>query len=70
MFEDQFHQLRNPPNIGGVTSGEYVLDWLQLALNGKLKKNHKRVAYIKMKGDGPWGDCEWTPTVKPGQAYF
>ena len=29
-----------------------------------------RIAYIKESGDGPWGDCEWTPTVKPGQAYF
>ena len=70
VFEDQFHQLRSPPNIGGLTSGEYVLDWLQLALGGKLKKNHKRMAYIRNKGDGPWGNCEWVPPVKGGQAYF
>ena len=70
VFEDQFHQLRSPPNIGGLTSGEYVLDWLQLALGGKLKKNHKRMAYITNKGDGPWGDCEWVPPVRGGQAYF
>ena len=70
VFEDQFHQLRSPPNIGGLTSGEYVLDWLQLAMGDKLKKNHKRVAYIANKGDGPWGDCEWVPPVRGGQAYF
>ena len=70
VFEDQFHQLRSPPNIGGLTSGEYVLDWLQLALGmygHKLKKNHKRIAYIRNKGDGPWGDCEWVPPVRPGR---
>ena len=73
VFEDQFHQLRSPPNLGGLTSGEYVLDWLQLALGmngGKLKKGHKRIAYLKNKGDGPWGDCEWVPPIKAGQAYF
>ena len=73
VFEDQFHQLRSPPNLGGLTSGEYVLDWLQLALGmngGKLKKGHKRIAHLKNKGDGPWGDCEWVPPIKAGQAYF
>ena len=73
VFEDQFHQLRSPPNIGGLTSGEYVLDWLQLALGmngGKLKKNHKRIAYLKNNGDGPWGNCEWVPPVGKGKAYF
>jgi hypothetical protein len=69
-FEDQFHQLRRPPNIGGLTSGEYVLDWLQPAMSGKLKKYHQRIAYIENKGDGLWGDCEWVPPTKPGQVYF
>jgi dipeptidyl aminopeptidase/acylaminoacyl peptidase len=71
VFENQFHQLRIVPNLGGLTSNEYVLDWLQLALTGKgVSRRHDRVAYIKENGDGPWGDCEWKPPVKGGQAYF
>jgi len=50
--------------------GEYVLDWLQLAMGGSLKKNHQRIAYIRNKGNGLWGDCEWAPPVKGEQAYF
>ena len=34
------------------------------------KTNDKRIAYVSNKGDGPFGDCEWTPTIKPGEAYF
>ena len=26
--------------------------------------------YVRQQGDGPFGDCEWTPPVGPGQAYF
>ena len=41
------------------------------ALTGRgLPARHRRIAYIREAGDGPWGKCEWTPTVKPGQAYF
>ncbi|SVC65493.1 uncharacterized protein METZ01_LOCUS318347, partial [marine metagenome] len=32
--------------------------------------NDGRIAYVANGGDGPFGDCEWTPTVEPGQAYF
>jgi hypothetical protein len=38
---------------------------LDLALNMR-----GRIAYVKEHGDGPWGDCEWTPPIKRGQAYF
>ena len=45
------------------------MDWLQRALvDGKT--NDKRIAYVNNKGDGPFGDCEWEPTIKPGEAYF
>ena len=26
--------------------------------------------YVRQQGDSPFGDCEWTPPVGPGQAYF
>ena len=34
------------------------------------KTNDKRIAYVSNKGDGPFGDCEWKPTIKSGEAYF
>jgi pimeloyl-ACP methyl ester carboxylesterase len=71
VFENQYHPQRSLSNLGGLDNHEYVLDWLHDVLMGKgLSKRHRRIAYIKETGDGPWGDCEWTPTVKPGQAYF
>lgn len=70
IFENQFHQLRSVPNVGGLTSNEYVLDWLQLVFNRGLSKRHNRIAYIRENGDGPWGKCEWRPPVKGRQAYF
>ena len=71
VFENQFHQLKSLPNLGGLDGHEYVFDWLSMALNGKgLSKRHSRIAYIRENGDGPWGACEWTPPIKAGQAYF
>ena len=70
IFENQFHQLRVVPNLGGLTSNEYVLDWIQTAFDGTLSKPHNRIAYIRENGDGPWGKCEWTPPVKGRHAYF
>jgi len=71
VFENQHHVLWGMNNIGGLDCHEYVFDWLKTALQGKgLAKNHSRAAYIKEYGNEPWGQCEWTPTVKSGQAYF
>ena len=71
IFENQFHQLKSLPNLGGLDGHNYVFDWLANLLQGKgLRKNHSRIAYIRENGDGPWGDCDWTPPVRPGQAYF
>ncbi len=39
---------------------QWMLD-LALNMRGRVQN---------FEGDGPWGDCGWTPTVKPGQAYF
>ena len=69
VIEDQFHPLWGIPNLGKLDCHHYIMDWLQRALvDGKT--NDKRIAYVNNKGDGPFGDCEWEPTIKPGEAYF
>lgn len=71
IFENQYHPQRGLSNLGGLDNYEYLFDWLHNVLMGKgLPKGHRRIAYVKEHGDGPWGKCEWKPTVKPGQAYF
>ena len=71
VFENQYHPQRSLSNLGSLANHEYVVDWLHDVLVGKgISKRHKRIAYIKESGDGPWGNCEWKPTVRPGQAYF
>jgi len=71
VFENQHHVLWGINNLGGLDGHDYFLDWLQAIFSGKgLPKDHNRLAYIRENGDGPWGNCEWEPTVNPGQAYF
>ena len=69
VIEDQFHPLWGIPNLGKLDCHHYIMDWLQRALvDGKT--NDKRIAYVSNKGDGPFGNCDWKPTIKPGEAYF
>jgi hypothetical protein len=69
VFENQFHPLVNLRNLGGLDNHQYIVDWLHRVLfDGKV--NDDRVAYVKENGEGPFGNCEWTPPVKPGQPYF
>jgi dipeptidyl aminopeptidase/acylaminoacyl peptidase len=71
VVENQYHPLWALPNFGGLDCHEYVFDWLKALFSGKrVPKKRGRIAYIKENGDGPWGDCEWTPPIKKGQAYF
>jgi pimeloyl-ACP methyl ester carboxylesterase len=71
VIENQYHPLWGLPNLGGLDCHEYVLDWLQALFSKKLTpKKSGRIAYVKENGDGPWGNCEWTPPIKRGQAYF
>ncbi len=71
VFENQYHPLWGISNLGGMDCHDYVLDWLRDVLAGKgLPKRHRRIAYIRENGDGPWGKCDWTPPIKAGQAYF
>ncbi len=71
VFENQFHPLSKLANLGSLDCHDYVLDWLGMVLMGQgLAPDHDRTAYIRQNGDGPWGDCEWTPPVAPGQRYF
>ena len=69
VIEDQFHPLWGLPNLGGLDCHQYVIDWLQRVLVNETT-NDGRIAYVAKAGDGPFGDCEWSPTVGPGQAYF
>ena len=69
VVEDQFHPLWGLPNLGGLYCHDYVADWCARALiDGKTEKDG--IAYVEVKGDGPFGDCEWTPPVGPNEAYF
>ncbi|MBI2177831.1 MAG: alpha/beta fold hydrolase [Candidatus Tectomicrobia bacterium] len=69
VIENQFHPLVSLKNLGGTDHHQPILDWLQRVLvQGRV--NQRRVAYVKESGDGPFGDCEWTPPVRPGQPYF
>lgn len=71
VMENQYHPLWGIANLGGMDCHEYVLDWLRALFSGKrLPKQRGRIAYIRENGDGPWGDCEWTPPTRPRQAYF
>ena len=71
VFENQYHPLWSIANLGGMDCHDYVMDWLKLTFSGKRKPTKRgRIAYIKEGGDGPWGKCDWTPPIKPGQAYF
>ncbi len=49
-----------------------MFDWLNRHFidGGGLPAGHDRTAYIEKGGDGPFGECEWTPPVGPGEVYF
>jgi pimeloyl-ACP methyl ester carboxylesterase len=71
VMENQYHPLWGIPNLGGMDCHDYVLDWLRALFSGKrMPTKRGRIAYIRENGDGPWGNCEWTPPIAPGQAYF
>lgn len=69
VIEDQFHPLVRLSNLGGLDIHHYILDWLTRVLVHDQRTDN-RIAYVPEKGDGPFGDHEWTPPVGPGQAYF
>jgi len=71
VFENQFHPLWNLSNVGGADCYHYVIDWFSTVLLGKgIPKDHRRIAYVRENGDGPFGKCDWTPPTGPGQTYF
>jgi hypothetical protein len=52
--------------IGKLRTQRDDQQWmLDLALNMR-----GRILYVRENGDGPWSDCDWTPPVRRGQAYF
>ena len=58
VIEDQFHPLWNIPNL------------VLFSKNSNEGVSDGRIAYVRNHGDGPFGDCEWNPTVGPNQSYF
>ncbi|HEY7657988.1 MAG TPA: alpha/beta fold hydrolase [Burkholderiales bacterium] len=71
VFENQYHPLWSISNLGGMDNHDYVMDWLKGLFSGKrVPTKRGRIAYIRENGDGPWGKCDWTLPIKPGQAYF
>jgi dipeptidyl aminopeptidase/acylaminoacyl peptidase len=71
VFENQYHPLWSISNLGGMDNHDYVMDWLKGLFSGKrVPTKRGRIAYIRENGDGPWGKCDWTPPINPGQAYF
>jgi dipeptidyl aminopeptidase/acylaminoacyl peptidase len=71
VMENQYHPLWGIPNLGGMDCHDYVLDWLQGVFSGSHTLSKKgRIAYVRETGDGPFGNCEWSPPIRAGQAYF
>ena len=72
VFENQFHILWSIDNLGGLGFHQYMFDWLNRNFieGDGLPEEYDRTAYIEKGGDGPFGDCEWTPPVGPGNVYF
>jgi dipeptidyl aminopeptidase/acylaminoacyl peptidase len=71
VMENQYHPLWGIANLGGMDCHDYVFDWLKLTFTGKrVPKKRGRILYVRENGDGPWSDCDWTPPVRRGQAYF
>jgi len=71
VIENQYHPLWGIANLGGMDCHDYVFDWLHALFSGERRPTREgRIAYVRENGDGPWGECDWTPPIQPGQAYF
>ena len=71
VMENQYHPLWGIPNLGGMDCHDYVFDWLRAVFSGKRKLAKRgAIKYIREHGEGPWSDCDWTPPIRRGQAYF
>jgi len=69
---EAFEDLKVPKEMWVMENQYHPLWGLPKALFSKkmTPKKSGRIAYVKENGDGPWGNCEWTPPIKRGQAYF
>ena len=52
VFEDEFHQIFSPVALAGQSTFHFVAEWMRNAMNGNLKMNHQRRAYIRKNGEG------------------
>ena len=52
IFEDEFHRIRAPKNLGGGITFDFIAQWMLNAMNGTVKKGHDKKRFIKLNGDG------------------
>lgn len=52
IFEDEFHRIRAPKNLGGGVTFDFIAQWMLNAMNGNLAAGHNKKRFIKLNGDG------------------
>jgi hyperosmotically inducible protein len=58
-------------SMAGLEDEDAFDAWLGMALaTPGLPPGHRRIAYLRHNGDGPWGDCDWTLPRPGGPALF
>lgn len=73
VLADYYHMNIAPPYFGNVPGYHPMADWLKDALEGKIKKNHKRYVYVPERGGlGPYtkpanGRASTEPNIGPRQ---
>ena len=52
IFEDEFHRIRAPKNLGGGITFDFIAQWMLHAMNGAFDAGHNKKRFIKLNGDG------------------
>ena len=52
IFEDEFHRIRAPKNLGGGVTFDFIAQWMLNAMNGNLASGYNKKRFIKLNGDG------------------
>jgi dipeptidyl aminopeptidase/acylaminoacyl peptidase len=52
IFEDEFHRIRAPKNLGGGATYDFIAQWMLRAMNGHVKEGHAKKRFVKLNGDG------------------
>ena len=51
IFEDEFHRIRAPKNLGGGITFDFIAQWMLHAMNGAFDAGHNKKRFIKLNGD-------------------